>query len=184
MSAGTLECATAAVTDPELQAIAHDLAARARRYERARDSRCVFTHAYATLTTRLASQLGGAGFRDPEFILAVGRGFHQRYAMALDAWDRGSDVPETWRYVFGEMTGRRTSPLEDLVLGVYTHIVHDLTLVLADLARRGASDRSATSIWRTRSSPRPSRGSSARSVGATARGSPGSTGSAVSSTSC
>ena len=138
MSAGTLERATAAVTpDPELQAIAHDLAARARRYERARDSRCVFTHAYAMLTRRLASQLGSAGFRDPEFILAVGRGFHERYAMALDAWDRGSDVPETWRYVFGEMTGRRTSPLEDLVLGVYTHIVHDLTLVLADLAAVG-----------------------------------------------
>ena len=70
------------------------------------------------------------------------------------------------------------------MLGVYTHIVHDLTLVLADLAAAGrlgsVGDFHLANALIAETVP----GSSARSVGATARGSPGSTGSAVSSTSC
>ena len=62
-----------------------------------------------------------------------------RYFVALDAWDQGrrDDVPPGWRVVFERIATRRTSPLEDLVVGVYAHIVHDLPFVLAELAEDG-----------------------------------------------
>jgi hypothetical protein len=127
------------LTDPELDAIAGRLAGLARRYERERDSRCVFTHSYALLTAALDRHMAAERPDHPEYLLAIACRFADRYFAALDAWDAGrrDEVSPGWRIVFERIATRRTSPLEDLVVGVYAHIVHDLPFVLADLAEGG-----------------------------------------------
>lgn len=127
------------LADPELDAIASRLAERARRYERERDSRCVFTHCYALLTAALDRHMAAERPEHPEYLVAVARHFADRYILALDTWDAGrrDEVSPGWRIVFERIAARRTSPLEDLVVGVYAHIVHDLPFVLADLAEGG-----------------------------------------------
>jgi hypothetical protein len=124
---------------PDLATIAERLAEYARRYERQRDSRCVFTHAYALLTLALERRLADGGGEDREFLLAIAQPFAGRYFAALDAWDerRWDEVSPGWRIVFERICDRRTSPLEDLVTGVYAHIVHDLPFALASIARDG-----------------------------------------------
>lgn len=122
--------------DPELGAIADRLASYARRYERERDSRCVFSHAYALLTQALDRDLAASEPDHLEFIRALARPFAERYFTALDAWDAGrrDEVSPGWRIVFERIVTRRTSPIEDLVVGVYAHIVHDLPFALAGVA--------------------------------------------------
>ena len=129
----------ATIADPELAAIASRLASHARRYERERDSRCVFTHSYALLTAALDRHMAEDRPEHPEYLLAIAQRFADRYLLALDTWDVGrrDEVSPGWRIVFERIATRRTSPLEDLVVGVYAHIVHDLPFVLADLAEGG-----------------------------------------------
>jgi hypothetical protein len=124
------------LADPEVDAIASRLASLARRYERERDSRCVFTHSYALLTAALDRYMVADRPEDPDYLVAIARRFAGRYFLALEAWDAGrrDEVSPGWRIVFERIATRRTSPLEDLVVGVYAHIVHDLPFVLADLA--------------------------------------------------
>jgi Family of unknown function (DUF5995) len=125
--------------DPELGAIAGRLAGYARRYERERDSRCVFSHAYALLTQALDRDLAAADPEHVEFLRALAGPFAERYFTALDAWDAGrrDEVSPGWRIVFERIVTRRTSPIEDLVVGVYAHIVHDLPYALAGVAEDG-----------------------------------------------
>jgi Family of unknown function (DUF5995) len=122
--------------DPELGAIADRLESYARRYERERDSRCVFSHVYALLTRALDRDLAGAHPEHLESIRALARPFAERYFTALDAWDAGrrDEVSPGWRIVFERIVTRRTSPIEDLVVGTYAHIVHDLPYALAGMA--------------------------------------------------
>jgi hypothetical protein len=122
--------------DPELSAIAGRLDRYARRYERERDSRCVFSHAYALLTRALDRDLASGDPERGEFIRALARAFAERYFTALDTWDAGrrDEVSPGWRIVFERIVARRTSPLEDLVVGTYAHIVHDLPYALAGIA--------------------------------------------------
>jgi hypothetical protein len=49
-----------------LAALAEQLDGLAARLEAERDSRCVFTYAYAFMTRRLAAELPTAGMTDPE----------------------------------------------------------------------------------------------------------------------
>jgi len=122
---------TGTIADPELAAIASRLASHARRYGRERDSRCVFTHSYALLTAALDRHMAEDRPEHPEYLLAIARRFADRYLLALDTWDAGrrDEVSPGWRIVFERIATRRTSPLEDLVVGVYAHIVHDLPFV-------------------------------------------------------
>jgi hypothetical protein len=124
--------------DPELGAIADRLESYARRYERERDSRCVFSHVYALLTRALDRDLAARNPEHLEFIRALARPFAERYFTALEAWDAGrrDEVSPGWRIVFERIVTRRTSPIEDLVVGVYAHIVYDLPYALAGIADR------------------------------------------------
>lgn len=116
-----------------LDALAASLGERARGLERRRDSRCVFTHAYALMTRRIAAELTSSSFSDPEWIVALAETFAARYAVALDAWDAGEELAPAWRDVFETICSRRTSVLEDLVLAMAAHIMRDLPHSLLDV---------------------------------------------------
>jgi hypothetical protein len=116
-----------------LDAIAERLDDYAARYERARDSRCVFTYAYAIMTRRIRDELPLSGITDPEWVVSLAETFAARYFEALDAYDRHEPLPPAWEKVFKTILARRTSVLEDLVFGITAHIVHDLPLALIEV---------------------------------------------------
>ena len=113
-------------------AVATRLEERARALEERKDSRCVFTTGYAIMTRRIADELATAGLADPEWVVELAEAFSGRYFLALDAYDRGEEVPPAWRAVFDTLAARQTSVVEDLVFGVYAHIVRDLPHTLVE----------------------------------------------------
>src|SRR5437016_853654 len=105
---------------------------KAVAYERQRDSRCVFTLAYALMTRRLAEAFGESDV-DWEWIGLLAGTFASHYLMALDAADTAASPPPAWADVFGTMRTTRTSVLEDLVFPMTVHIVRDLPHALCDV---------------------------------------------------
>ncbi len=126
-----------------LGALAEQLDGLAARYEAARDSRCVFTYAYAFMTGRLAEELPTAGMEDPEWVVALAETFGARYVAAVTGWDDDREsVPAGWDAVFRTICPRRTSPLEDLVFAMAAHIIRDLPHALTDVGLEDAQGRS------------------------------------------
>jgi hypothetical protein len=113
--------------------LAERLEGRATDLERRRDSRCVFTHAYALMTRQLAEELPTAALDDPDWVVAIAEAFAGRYFATLDTYDQGEEIPPAWRAVFETICPRRTSVVEDLLFGVYAHIVRDLPHTLVEV---------------------------------------------------
>jgi hypothetical protein len=125
-----------------LAALAARLDACARALEAEKDSRCVFTHAYALMTRRLTVELPASDLEDPDWVVEVAEAFAEKYFFALEQYDRGGEPPPAWRAVFTTIGRRRTSVLEDLTFGVYAHIVRDLPHTLQELGLADAAGRS------------------------------------------
>jgi hypothetical protein len=122
--------------------LAARLDARARLLEESRDARCVFTHAYALMTRRIAAELPESDLDDADWVVELAEAFAAKYFAALDAFDEGAEPPDAWRAVFTTIAGRRTSVVEELVFGVYAHIVRDLPHALRELGFADAGGRS------------------------------------------
>jgi hypothetical protein len=136
------EHASAASSAERLDALAARLDTCARALEERKDSRCVFTRAYELMTRRLAAELSASDLDDPAWVVEVAEAFAEKYFFALEAYDRGGDPPPAWRAVFTTISSRRTSVLEDLIFGVYAHIVRDLPHTLQELGLADAVGRS------------------------------------------
>jgi hypothetical protein len=115
-----------------LRELEHRLAAHARRLEREHDSRCVFTHAYALMTKRIADELPLTPDVDAEWLVALAQAFGARYVAALEA--APDELTPAWKTAFDAMHRSRTSVVEDLVFAMTVHIVHDLPLALGDVS--------------------------------------------------
>jgi Family of unknown function (DUF5995) len=130
--------------------IAAELAARTRRYEVQRDSRCVFTYCYALLTAQLQRELAASGCTDHGWITDLAVAFSTRYFNALDRYDaRDPLVPAAWQRVFDTVTGRTTSVLEDLILGMTAHITADLPHALVAVGLSDAAGNSRIGDYHT-----------------------------------
>lgn len=116
-----------------LAALAERLEARARELDRKKDSRAVFTHAYALMTREISTELPASPGFDPAWTVALAEAFAARYLAALDGYDSGGEVAEAWRTVFKAIGDRRTSVVEDLVFAMTAHIVRDLPHALLDV---------------------------------------------------
>jgi hypothetical protein len=125
-----------------LETLAVRLEAQADAFAKERDSRCVFARAYALMTRRIADELQTATFNDPDWVVDLAESFAGRYFFALDAYDEGVDVPPAWQVVFDTLSTRRTSVIEDLLFGVYAHIVRDLPHALVDCGLNDGEGRS------------------------------------------
>jgi hypothetical protein len=97
----------------------------------------VFTHAYALMTRRIATDLPASGAADPDWVVDLAEAFAARYFHALDAYDARGEVPPAWQAVFGTICARRTSVVEDLVFAMTAHIVRDLPHALLDVGLAG-----------------------------------------------
>jgi len=118
-------------------ALAEELERHALTYERARDARCVFARSYANMSRVLAASVPRAGFSDPAWIAQLAVTFADYYFRALRDQDAGMLVSGAWSTVFRAGQQRRTSVLEDLVLGMTAHIVNDLPRALCDVGMIG-----------------------------------------------
>ena len=132
MNAATREDSTG------LEALAERLETSARRLERERDSRCVFTHAYALMTRRIADELPTSDVQDRDWVVALAHAFALRYESALSGWDTGAEIPAAWRAVLETICARRTSVAEDLVFAMAAHIMRDLPHALLDVGLQGS----------------------------------------------
>jgi hypothetical protein len=130
------------IADPaaRLGAIAERLEELTGRLEREHDSRCVFTYAYAIMTWKIAKDLPDRPDVDSTWVTSLAEAFSERYFQAVDAYDRGDLDSDAWRSVFDALRNRRTSVLEDMVLAITGHIVHDLPLALNDLSPTGGPE--------------------------------------------
>jgi uncharacterized protein DUF5995 len=123
------------VADPAARfgAIAERLEKLTGRLEKKHDSRCVFTYAYSIMTWKIARDLRDRPDVDSTWVASLAEAFSERYFQAVDAYDRGDLDSDAWRSVFNALRNRRTSVLEDMVLAITAHIVHDLPLALNDI---------------------------------------------------
>lgn len=122
--------------------LADQLELRADALERARDPRCVFCRAYASLTHVLADAVPRAGFRDQAWVTQLALVFAEYYLRALRERDEGTLHRGAWATVFAASERGKTSVLEELVLGMTAHIVHDLPLALCDVGMTAADGTS------------------------------------------
>jgi Family of unknown function (DUF5995) len=117
-----------------LGAIARRLQELTGRLEEQHDSRCVFTYAYAIMTWKIANDLRNRPDVDSRWVTSLAEAFSERYFQAVDEYDRGTLDSDAWRSVFDALRNRRTSVLEDMVLPITGHIVHDLPLALIEVS--------------------------------------------------
>jgi hypothetical protein len=134
----TSDCSPAAIRAAggprqALSQLAERLERRATVFERAHDPRCVFARAYARLNRRLADAVLNAGFHDPEWVALLSLRFAEYYLEALRDRAAGNLTHGAWASVFEASEHRKTSLREELVLGMTTHVVHDLALALCDV---------------------------------------------------
>jgi Family of unknown function (DUF5995) len=132
-----------------LEQLAPRLEEQARRLEAQRDSRCVFTCAYALMTRRIAAELPKSDIRDPDWIIALAQDFAGRYEAALAAWDDKTTLPPGWQVVFSTICARRTSVIEDLIFAMASHIMRDLPHALLATGLTGPDGSSRIADYHT-----------------------------------
>lgn len=132
---------TASLPVKDLEGVATCLRKYRDWYEAVRDPRAVFTHAYATITEIFKKEIPQRQFNDRDWIVSLDIAFAGEYFRALDAYDLGEEIPGGWRPVFTAIREGRTSVLEELILSMAAHIIHDLPLALREVKLTGG-DRS------------------------------------------
>jgi hypothetical protein len=104
------------------------------KFELAKDSRAIFTFAYVQITRTLAETLFLSNFERPDWVVSLAEHFAAHYIEALDGWDEvPRNVSPAWQAVFETIELEQTSVLEDLVLAMTAHIVHDLPVSLVEV---------------------------------------------------
>lgn len=100
------------------------------RWEAARDNRAVFLLSYRIVTEVMRESVGKGRFQDNEWMERLDVQFAQEFFDAVDADESGSAFPECWRVAFELARKLETTVLQDLLLGMNAHIVHDLPVAL------------------------------------------------------
>ena len=103
------------------------------------DHRAVFLTVYTAMTARVRAGIQNRRFEDPAWTRQYLVAFAERYRRALVDFERGRRVAPAWRVSFGASAGGETLVIQDALLGINAHIVHDLAFALDDVGvGRGA----------------------------------------------
>ncbi len=105
------------------------------------DPRACFAHVYSVITRDLAFGLNDSGFRDPDWVIRLAERFADEYFAAMDAWPRGT-APRAWSRVLDALTRHGFTAIEQLILQMFVHIVHDLPRALVKVGMIDADGRS------------------------------------------
>ena len=100
-------------------------------WDRNGDYRAVFARSYRIITRRMAKAIGDGFFEDNAWMAALDIRFAQEYFDAVDDYDSGTgEVPRCWRLAFQLARFRQTTVLQDLLVGINAHVLHDLAIAL------------------------------------------------------
>lgn len=101
------------------------------RLEARRDFNAVFVRSYRTVTSKMESGIHNGVFEDNRWMEALDVQFAQEYFDALEAYESGTGtVPTSWKLAFELAHQKKTTVLQDLLLGMNAHILHDLPIAL------------------------------------------------------
>lgn len=104
------------------------------RWDGERDRRAVFALSYRVVTGRMAEAIAAGDFEDNPWMETLDVTFAEEYFQALDAYESGRGrLPGCWRLAFEWAADGRTTVVQDLLLGMNAHIVHDLPIALSKL---------------------------------------------------
>jgi hypothetical protein len=101
------------------------------RFDAAGDFRAVFVRSYRSVTAKMESAIRSSVFEDPVWMEAYDVQFAQEYFDALEAFESGAQsLPTCWKLCFELAVQKKTTVLQDLVLGMSAHILHDLPIAI------------------------------------------------------
>jgi hypothetical protein len=110
--------------------IARRLESLNRSFDGEDDPRGSFAHVYSVITRNLAFGLDDSGFDDPDWVILLAEHFADCYFRAIEDWPRGT-APRAWTMVLDALSRHGFTTLEQFVLQMYVHIVHDSPRALA-----------------------------------------------------
>jgi hypothetical protein len=113
-------------------------------WQKNRDKRVVFAHTYLLMTTNMMEALDSGEYKDSIWVRRLLERFAGYYLEALDRSEQaGYSAPPVWRVAFQVAANPSSTTVQNLLLGVNTHINHDLVLTLIDVLKDEWRDHSA-----------------------------------------
>ena len=115
-----------------LEAMQHGL----EYFHRTNDFRAVFLRAYYITTRNIKRAIDQQEdfdnpiFFEPDWIRMLSGKFASLYFASLNTFDRGPQEERAWKVAHGMATDKRTSVVQDLLLGINAHINYDLPVAL------------------------------------------------------
>ncbi|MEJ2620958.1 MAG: DUF5995 family protein, partial [Candidatus Thiodiazotropha sp.] len=95
------------------------------------DYRAVFIRSYRIITIAMAQAIANGEFEDPEWMTRLDICFAEAYFTAVEAYEQNDQpLPACWKLVFDIARRKQSTTLQDLMLGMVAHIVHDLPIAL------------------------------------------------------
>ncbi len=122
-----------------VDAVARRLDEVVARLDHDRDGLAIFAFTYRLMTRRIGDAVSAedGGGMDPAWVARIVELFAGRFFAAEAAWQGGQPAPAGWAYILEQLATRRTSVLEEMVLGMAAHILYDLPLAVLDLEAEG-----------------------------------------------
>lgn len=110
-------------------------------FHRREDWRAVFLHAYYIITRNVGDTIEEQGWRsdrlfcDPEWMSRLAGKFATLYFRSLTTFDRPVGEERAWKLAHGMAMERRSTVVQDMLLGINAHIGYDLAQALASNIR-------------------------------------------------
>ena len=105
-------------------------------FHNASDSRAVFLRAYHIITTNVSSAIDQQEdfdnpiFFDPRWIRRLSGKFAALYFASLTTFSKGAQEERAWKTAHGMAVEKKSSVVQDLLLGINAHINYDLPVAL------------------------------------------------------
>ncbi|MCG7923500.1 MAG: DUF5995 family protein [Candidatus Thiodiazotropha lotti] len=101
------------------------------RWEAHGDYHAIFVRSYRIITIAMEQAIAAGEFEDPDWMTRLDIVFAEEYFTAVGAYEQDHErLPECWKRVFDIASRKRSTTLQDLMLGMVAHIVHDLPIAL------------------------------------------------------
>ncbi|MCX2745605.1 DUF5995 family protein [Mangrovivirga sp. M17] len=106
-------------------------------WEKTSDSRQLFLRCYTMMSVNMKNGVLRGDFYDANWIAHLIVRFSEYYFEALEKYEELSpNTPEVWRQVHDSTTHKNLHVLQNLLIGVNTHINYDLPLALYDCLQK------------------------------------------------
>jgi hypothetical protein len=103
-------------------------------WEQVSDPRATFLNCYLLMTENMLQAINSEQFNDPRWVKSFLHRFAEYYFEALDAYENNrAAAPRVWIRVHDAAHEQSTQVVQNLLLGINTHINYDLVFTLVDM---------------------------------------------------